>query len=48
VRGRPILAALAIAFVSAGKRSVSSSVAESEGEEPISESGSMSSAVDVG
>jgi hypothetical protein len=40
-----VLAVLAMALVSEGKRSASSSVAESEGDEPIRESGSMSSAV---
>jgi hypothetical protein len=43
-----VLVVLAMAFVSAGKRSASSSVVESEGDEPMMESGSMSSAVNVG
>ena len=37
-----------MALVSAGKRSTSSSVVDSEGEEPMMESGSMSSAVNGG
>lgn len=40
-----MLAVFEIALVSAGKRSFSSSVAESDGEEPMTESGSMSSAM---
>ena len=39
---------LPIALVSEGNKSVSSSVVESEGDEPMMESGSMSSAVNVG
>ena len=37
-----------MAFVSAGKRSASSSVVDSEGDEPMMESGSMSSTVSGG
>lgn len=48
MRGRSGVVVLPIALVSEGNRSVSSSVLESEGDEPMTESGSTSSAENGG